>query len=325
MKTKNFILALMLSAGLFSVKAQTSIATSTLNSWGYQVGVSGIGATYFGYQAGTAASGSSIGNYNTCFGSNAGSNQLGSTKNTFLGYNAGNFNNGYDNVYLGFNAGSRSATDASNGTQNVVIGNNAGHYGGSSQYAFQSNNTIIGFNAGKYIMGSGGNILIGSNTGPTSPSSLVSNQLFIDNVGGTTPLIWGNFATASRQVKLNGKVGIGAVGTFPIAAGGADVSAYKLFVTGGILTYEVRVALNTTWADYVFAKNYNLIPLTEVENYITTNGHLPNMPSGTQVKADGINVAEMARIQQEKIEELTLYIIDQNKRIEALEAKINGK
>jgi hypothetical protein len=122
--------------------------------------------------------------------------------------------------------------------------------------------------------------------------------------------------------KVSGKVGIGGVTTmtFPSTS---PYASYNLFVKGGIASDEVRVALNATWADYVFAKDYDLKPLAEVEAFIAKNKHLPNVPSAAQVKEEGLALGDMARIQQEKIEELTLYIIAQNKRIEALEAKMN--
>jgi hypothetical protein len=122
-------------------------------------------------------------------------------------------------------------------------------------------------------------------------------------------------------LKDSGKISIGTENT-PTTIGSANTSAYRLFVKGGILTDELRVA--TGWADYVFAKDYNLKPLSEVENFIEANGHLPNVPSAKQVEIEGISVGEMAKIQQEKIEELTLYIIELNKRIESLEAKKSG-
>lgn len=130
--------------------------------------------------------------------------------------------------------------------------------------------------------------------------------------------------TAERmKISSSGKVGID-VTTFPTNPLYAN---YKLFVKGGILTDEIRVSLssNGTWADYVFYDKYKLMPLSEVETFIATNKHLPNVPSAKQVKEDGINVSEMFRIQQEKIEELTLYIIEQNKKIEALEKIVKSK
>jgi hypothetical protein len=76
------------------------------------------------------------------------------------------------------------------------------------------------------------------------------------------------------------------------------------------------VSLTNTWADYVFKKDYKLPTLQEVEKQIQEKGHLFNVPSAQQVKNDGIELGEMAKIQQEKIEELTLYIIQQNKENE---------
>jgi len=107
-----------------------------------------------------------------------------------------------------------------------------------------------------------------------------------------------------------------------VLIGSANTPAgYKLYVEQGILTEKIKVAVKTTgeWSDYVFANNYKLLPLTEVEEYINANSHLPGVPSAEEVVNDGINVAKMDAKLLEKIEELTLYIIDMNKRIENLE------
>ena len=120
-------------------------------------------------------------------------------------------------------------------------------------------------------------------------------------------------------LKDSGKVGIGTENT-PSTIGNSNISPYLLYVKGGILTDQLRVA--TGWADYVFEDNYVLRPLSEVESFINANGHLPNVPSARQVEIEGISVGEMAKIQQEKIEELTLYIIQLNKKIEQQNKKI---
>jgi hypothetical protein len=101
-------------------------------------------------------------------------------------------------------------------------------------------------------------------------------------------------------------------------------AAYKLYVAGGILTEKVRVAVKTTsdWADYVFADDYSLMPLSEVERFVKENSHLPNVPSAQEVVAGGIDVAGMDAKLLEKIEELTLYIIEQNKRLEEQNTRI---
>lgn len=110
-----------------------------------------------------------------------------------------------------------------------------------------------------------------------------------------------------------GKIGVGEIFSIPTIASGVDVLNYNLFVKGGILTEEVRVSLSSTWADYVFNKDYNLKSLQEVEQFINQNGHLPNVPSAKKIEEEGIELGEMTKIQQEKIEELTLYLIEQNK------------
>lgn len=71
------------------------------------------------------------------------------------------------------------------------------------------------------------------------------------------------------------------------------------------------------WSDFVFAKNYNLMPLTDVSLYIKTNGHLPGMPSEKMVLDSGLNISDMQALQQQKIEELTLYSIAQDEKLKA--------
>ena len=71
-----------------------------------------------------------------------------------------------------------------------------------------------------------------------------------------------------------------------------------------------------------FAPDYELMTLHQVETFINENNHLPNVPSAEEIVDSGIDMAEMAAKQMEKIEELTLYIIDANKRIEKLEEEI---
>lgn len=185
-----------------------------------------------------------------------------------------------------------------------------GHYAGSG--IIEDNNVFIGYNANfktliPNVSGSG-NVYIGANVGGYETTD---NKLMIDNSTTDFPLIWGDFAL--DQLKFNGKVGIGnGFGNFPTTAGTVNVSAYNLFVNGGILTEEVRVMLKNDWADYVFAEDYNLAKLEEVETFIKENKHLPNVPSAKEVAQNGIELGGIATIQQEKIEELTLYLIEQN-------------
>ncbi len=83
--------------------------------------------------------------------------------------------------------------------------------------------------------------------------------------------------------------------------------------------HDVWVQTANPWGDYVFADDYKLMPLNKLENYIKKNNHLPDMPSAKNVEEKGLNLAEINTLQTVKIEELTLYIIELNKRIEKLE------
>ena len=93
---------------------------------------------------------------------------------------------------------------------------------------------------------------------------------------------------------------------------------------------EVKVDLES-WPDYVFEKSYKLTPLIEVEKFIKLNGHLPNVPSAKTIESEGVKLGEMNKLLMEKVEELTLYLIEQNKklldqntRIESLERTIEN-
>jgi trimeric autotransporter adhesin len=100
----------------------------------------------------------------------------------------------------------------------------------------------------------------------------------------------------------------------------------NLMVHGTILTSKVKVAAfgsaNWSWADYVFAKDYKLKSLPEVEAYIKANKHLEGMPTSEEVKKDGIDIAPVTAKLLEKIEELTLYMIEMKKENEALKKDV---
>ncbi|WP_412850325.1 cell wall anchor protein [Chryseobacterium sp. PMSZPI] len=101
-------------------------------------------------------------------------------------------------------------------------------------------------------------------------------------------------------------------------------SNFILYVKKGIKAQQVKVenpAANG-WADYVFKKDYQLRTLEEVEKHISEKGHLPNIPSAKEVEKDGINLGEMDAKLLEKIEELTLYSIEQNKQLKSQSDKI---
>ncbi|MEI7977599.1 MAG: hypothetical protein WCI53_02035 [Bacteroidota bacterium] len=104
----------------------------------------------------------------------------------------------------------------------------------------------------------------------------------------------------------------------------ATQDLFKVSADGYVYARKAIVTLTNPYPDYVFEKNYNLMPLNKLANYINANKHLPNVPSLAEVEANNkqIDIGEMQVKLLEKVEELTLYILQQQKEIEALKAKL---
>lgn len=98
-------------------------------------------------------------------------------------------------------------------------------------------------------------------------------------------------------------------------------SGYMLNIGGKAIAEEVRVQLRASWPDYVFKPAYNLMPLSQLEAFIKQNNHLPNIPKAEVLEKEGADLGEMQRKMMEKIEELTLYIIELEKRIQKFESQ----
>jgi hypothetical protein len=107
-----------------------------------------------------------------------------------------------------------------------------------------------------------------------------------------------------------------------LGVGTTDTRGFSLAVAGGILAEELTIELQANWPDYVFEEEYNLPTLYEIEQYIKEKRHLMNIPSAAEIEKNGLQVGAMQAKLLEKIEELMLYTIDQEKRIKALEAEI---
>lgn len=120
-----------------------------------------------------------------------------------------------------------------------------------------------------------------------------------------------NFAATSYSF-TTGKVGIGCVN---------NMNDFALAVQGGVVCAKMSVLNIDSWPDFVFGNNYNLMNLYELEQYINTNQHLPNVPAAGEVSANGIDLGEMNAILLQKVEELTLHIIELQKQIDELKAR----
>mgnify|MGYP003294155094 CR=1 FL=1 len=117
-------------------------------------------------------------------------------------------------------------------------------------------------------------------------------------------------STSCMTMLTNGNIGIGT-----------SSPNYKLDVNGTIRANEIIV--NTTGADFVFAEDYKLRPLSEVKAFIQENKHLPEIKSAQEMQENGVGINELQTQLLQKIEELTLYILQQEERIKVLEAELN--
>lgn len=156
-------------------------------------------------------------------------------------------------------------------------------------------------------------MLIGWNrTGGSGEADFITNQ----GPGGFGGFAFYNYDNNNVETQLMRIMGNGSVG---IGTASPD-APYKLSVNGNIRSKEVKV--ETGWADYVFKKDYQLRSLPEVEAYISKQGHLPDVPSETEVKKNAVNVGETETLLLKKIEELTLYLIEKDKEINELKAQV---
>jgi hypothetical protein len=154
------------------------------------------------------------------------------------------------------------------------------------------------------------NMVIGC--GASSSQKLINNKpntLMIGFNSNESTL----FVGASAGAGTSGQVGIG---TTYIPAG------YKFAVNGKVIAEELQIKLRTDWPDYVFNENYMMLSLQELDAYIKNNKHLPNTPDAQEIERSGIATGEMLKIQMEKIEELTKYIIEQDRKIEKLQEEV---
>lgn len=252
------------------------------------------------------------------FGTNSGTAMSSGTNNIGLGTFALNkMTVGGSNLAVGnealkknldgsFNVaiGALSLTNGEHGKYNLAIGAR------SLENATGDYNTAIGTWAGQNSTGEK-NTFIGYQAGQ---NETLSNKLYIANSSTITPLIYGDFS--AKFISIGD---IEPIKRNTIAQNGS----YGLLVEKGILTEKIKVALKNSgsdWSDYVFEPEYkaNMMSLEEVEAFTIENKHLPNVPSAEEMVSGGLDVAETSRVFMEKIEELTLYLIDLNKEVKEL-------
>ena len=218
------------------------------------------------------------------------------------------------------------------GTDSIIvtegIGGVSASIGTSTNHAFRLN---AGPGGGKLSIYPTGDVVIGDNTVGSVGRLTVKTTNNADGIsqigdngnilktrmGGTSAGI-GTFSPTHMRIFCNGISEIFiASATGNVGIGTENFGTYKLAVNGNIRSKEIVV--ETGWADYVFDEGYKLPLLSDVEKFIQQNKHLPNVPSAAEIGQKGLHLGDTQKRMMEKIEELTLYVIELDKKIKLLE------
>lgn len=340
------------AAGYFG----SSYSYNTFIGYGCGYLNTGSGNTFAGYRSGLN---NTSGYINTYFGVYAGHANLTGTANVAVGDSALIVNTATGNSSLGSKAGLANTT----GNWNVYVGEQAGYtnttgsnntFIGSFANANTSgltNATSIGAlsyvsTSNSMVLGEGVNVGIGNHAPAVKLNVTGTNEVL--RLDGTTPYLqWKNGATLSGFIKANSTefliaANSAASGDLVLQANGSKAlyvhsggtvsigtataaTGYKLSVGGNIICEQLRVELQANWPDYVFSKDHQLLPIPELEKQIEKEKHLPGIPSSCELEEQGgLNVGEMQIKMMEKIEELTLYVIQLKKENDSLKSSINS-
>lgn len=224
--------------------------------------------------------------------------------------------------YTGYNGSVGSEKMVINSLGNVGIGTT------SPSDRFQVNSIrpiLMGNNGGYGVYGSqlGFNMTINTSVVPNTVTKLggtvqQGGAIITNDYNGNLAFQMYNAGTENAStVNYDPQVVFTSGGNVGI---GTTTPAYKLSVNGTIQAKEVKVESN--WSDFVFDKEYALPSLMQVESYIKENKHLPGVPSAKEIQDNGLSMAEMMAEQMQKIEELTLYLIDMKKENEELKSRV---
>jgi hypothetical protein len=199
---------------------------------------------------------------------------------------------------------------------------NGGNVGVGTSTPFDMLNVYNG-SEGRMLVGNGGSswwTWAGSNASSTSYARMMVNGYY----NGTG---WVRREAGKESWLIQGTTSTGNNGVFVLQHGDAgsgnnitNMPAVLMVKADGTVLVKKLVVQDPTlwWADYVFDNNYSLMSLDKLESYIITNKHLPNIPSAEELEKNGISISDMQAKQMQKIEELTLYTIQQGKDIKGL-------
>jgi predicted DNA-binding protein (UPF0251 family) len=323
--------------------SSTGNSNTGSGSYSFSTGVSNSVTGTYGFASGTGNSVSanysmSTGYYSQAGGQYSVSMGVQAYANGYVSFAIGNRSRatGYEGYSFGSYSRAEGTHSYSIGRQSVVTGTDAyafGYYsGGSGNNAFSIGNYSTANSNNSYSFG---DYVSTSNTNSMTIGRGINSSTKLDN--NTTNSLMVGFNSDTATLFVGPSTGVGTFGKVGIATsspirtldvngmshfadtmsiGTTKTNGSLLAVAGKISAEEVEVSLSTTWPDFVFSSSYELNTLAQVEEHINKYSHLPNVPSAEEVAEKGINIAEMDAILLQKIEELTLYTIAQQKQID---------
>lgn len=344
-----YILLPMAIFGLWFSKptqAQTNYVVDVPNSWG-----TGIYNTIVGPNAG---SNNTSGYYNAFFGAYAGNRNTSGYFNAFVGYYSGHYNTtGNYNTFMGHMSGYSNTYGVSNvfmgtyagqsctlGSYNVFAGTFAGNlnttgnnlvaigYQAGQRNTIGINNTFIGAGADASVSNLINSAAIGYNARVSVSNALVlgdpTNTSLNVGIGTDSPRFPLDVQGIINLGGPNGRLKFSSLSNPGLRHGYTDQ-----FLTVDekgetvLARYRIRVETPHQWSDRVFASSYRLRSLKQVAQYVQMNQHLPGVPSAQQMTSEGMDATLLASVLLEKIEELTLYVIEQQDQITKQQLQIN--
>ncbi|HEX5654639.1 MAG TPA: hypothetical protein VFX58_16290 [Chitinophagaceae bacterium] len=184
----------------------------------------------------------------------------------------------------------------------------------------------------RFIVDAAGNATLGTNTsGGGLAFNGVSSGFTLKTGGVSQASFWANGNNAEilktnpnghLRIRANGDgIWMYSNGQISIGGGGKITNNYVVCVEGKLIASELTALASVSWPDYVFSDSYKLMGLPELKKYIAENKHLPNIPAATEIEKNGVQLGDMSKRLMEKVEELTLYILQLQEQIDALNKK----
>lgn len=156
-----------------------------------------------------------------------------------------------------------------------------------------------------------------------SSNNIKTFRLFTDASDVLNAVLEGNFTVENGTARINN--GNLFIPTGKIAVGTNMMPGdHVAYFNGSVISTTYKVQYFQNWPDYVFGKDYSLLPLQEQARFIRTNHHLPEMPSAAAIAKNGFDIPDTMAAQLKEIEKLNLYIIELHEKLEALSAKVDN-